>query len=306
MWLRGGVKRCPKIVFINPSRTAAKSGETTCRRSLPVIIATVLAVCFAVVVSGSIFPISAARTISIVPTIQEKAPAQVASNVLLTHTGSSHSETQIKDATQRLTQMLMEMKEATSLREPPSAKVEELHDDASSRQKVVRKERATRSIAHTAQVAEIQRQLALLGYFSDSANGAWSQRSREALQAFKEANSLPADSRWNGETEAVLFSGSAKPAHFAGRWAIDSESCVTFPVLLQASGASAGKTSCAFRNTSHRRGGWTISATCSDPRERWTTQVRLTLAGRKLTWSSPRGNETYIRCDPALAVASAR
>jgi hypothetical protein len=37
-------------------------------------------------------------------------------------------------------------------------------------------------------------------------------------------------------------------------------------------------------------------ATCSDQRSRWTANVRLEIRGDRLTWSSERGSQTYVRC----------
>jgi hypothetical protein len=163
-----------------------------------------------------------------------------------------------------------------------------------------------RSIERADDVKEIQKQLASLGYFAGPVVGVWGPRSRDALRIFQEANSLPANTRWDEDTEAVLFGGNAKEANFSGTWAVDVESCSTFPVILQKSGAKAGDTSCVFGKTRRAIGGWDIPATCSNARERWSTQVRLAINGSKLTWSSQRGTETYLRCDAGVSVASAR
>jgi Putative peptidoglycan binding domain len=163
-----------------------------------------------------------------------------------------------------------------------------------------------RSIQRADDVKEIQKQLASLGYFAGPVVGVWGPRSRDALRIFKDTNSLPANIRWDEDTEAVLFGGNAKEADFSGTWAVDVESCSTFPVILQKSGAKAGDTSCVFAKTRRTMGGWDIPATCSNARERWTTQVRLAINGSKLTWTSQRGTETYLRCDAGVSVASAR
>jgi Putative peptidoglycan binding domain len=163
-----------------------------------------------------------------------------------------------------------------------------------------------RSIERAEDVKEIQKQLASLGYFAAPVVGVWGPRSRDALRMFKEINSLPINTQWDEETEAVLFSGNAKEANFSGTWAVDVDSCSSFPVVLQKSGAKAGDTSCVFAKTRLTMGGWDIAATCSNARERWSTRVRLALSGHKLTWSSQRGTETYLRCDAGVSVASAR
>src|SRR5215217_6084975 len=116
-----------------------------------------------------------------------------------------------------------------------------------------------RSLDRADDVKEIQKQLASLGYFAGPVVGVWGPRSREALRAFKEANSLPATTRWDEDTEAVLFSGNAKEANFTGNWAVDVESCSSFPVILQKSGAKAGDTSCVFGKPKLAMGAWDIS-----------------------------------------------
>jgi len=166
--------------------------------------------------------------------------------------------------------------------------------------------RLQRSLDRADDVKEIQKQLSSLGYFAGPVVGAWGPRSRDALRVFKEANALPATTRWDEDTEAVLFSGNAKEANFAGTWAVDVESCLSFPVVFRNSGAKAGDTSCVFGQTRRAMGAWDVSATCSNARERWSTKVRLAVNGSRLTWSSQRGSETYLRCDAGLSVASAR
>jgi hypothetical protein len=67
--------------------------------------------------------------------------------------------------------------------------------------------------------------------------------------------------------------------------------------LITPAGASAGETTCSFRNG--RRTGpdtWTFTATCADPRKRWNTRVSLTARGDRLTWSSRQGSQAYVRC----------
>ena len=102
----------------------------------------------------------------------------------------------------------------------------------------------------------------------------------------------------------------AEPAHpadapvaFAGVWGPTDSACSPrankgnyLPAVIDAQGAFAGETSCAFRNARTAGAGWTVSATCSSPKGRWATQVRLVVAGNHLTWSSSRGRQTYVRC----------
>jgi hypothetical protein len=58
----------------------------------------------------------------------------------------------------------------------------------------------------------------------------------------------------------------------------------------------AGGASCSFRRTDQQGNRWVVAATCKDGSETWNANVRLVLAGSKLTWSSERGTQTYSRC----------
>jgi hypothetical protein len=65
---------------------------------------------------------------------------------------------------------------------------------------------------------------------------------------------------------------------------------------LSERGAKAGGASCSFRRTDQQGNRWVVAATCKDGSETWNANVRLVLAGSKLTWSSERGTQTYSRC----------
>jgi hypothetical protein len=45
-----------------------------------------------------------------------------------------------------------------------------------------------------------------------------------------------------------------------------------------------------------RPGMWRLQATCANSRERWSANIRLTVFGNQLTWSSERGTLKYVRC----------
>jgi len=51
--------------------------------------------------------------------------------------------------------------------------------------------------------------------------------------------------------------------------------------------------------------GWNVVANCSNGRERWVANVRLKVQGERLTWSSERGSQAYVRCEPGMTVAQA-
>ena len=88
----------------------------------------------------------------------------------------------------------------------------------------------------------------------------------------------------------------------AGRWAPHPAACSQrnrtpyLPLTLDERGAKAGSASCSFRRTEQNGLRWLVSAACSGPSESWNAQIRLALAGDKLTWASERGTQVYTRC----------
>ena len=78
------------------------------------------------------------------------------------------------------------------------------------------------------------------------------------------------------------------------------------PAVISADGAWAGDTFCVFRKKQQTESGWRVLAECSSPRERWTSNVRLSVSENRLVWTSQRGTETYSRCAPDVLMAQAR
>jgi uncharacterized membrane protein/peptidoglycan hydrolase-like protein with peptidoglycan-binding domain len=169
----------------------------------------------------------------------------------------------------------------------------------------------TRSLSRTEHAEEIQQKLASLGYFTGTPIGIWGPRSRDALRAFKEAHDLGADDTWDEHTEALLFSSTIKPSgNFVATWAASASACPSsgsrngsVATSIRFDGAQAADTACAFENVKRTSGGWSISGTCSNGRERWKTNVRLVVDGNRLTWTSQRGTQNYVRCGSPLQVA---
>jgi hypothetical protein len=58
-----------------------------------------------------------------------------------------------------------------------------------------------------------------------------------------------------------------------------------------------------FRKKKQTGTTWNIVAQCSNAKDRWTTKVRLDLAGNRLTWTSARGSQTYVRCGRPIMLA---
>jgi hypothetical protein len=88
----------------------------------------------------------------------------------------------------------------------------------------------------------------------------------------------------------------------AGKWAPHPAACsgnkrsAFLPLTINERGARAGTSSCSFKRTAQDGNRWVVAATCTDAAVTWNANVRLVLAGSKLTWSSERGAQTYTRC----------
>ena len=162
-------------------------------------------------------------------------------------------------------------------------------------------------------VKEIQQKLIRLGYLSANATGLWGPLSRRALKAFKSDHDLPPDEIWDEASERTLFSDDpASLEPFIGVWGVDGSACSarlnrngSLPAVIDSEGAWAGETFCAFRGKKRTRHGWDLVASCSNARDRWTANVRLAVAGAQLVWTSERGAQTYMRCQPKTGVARA-
>jgi len=108
--------------------------------------------------------------------------------------------------------------------------------------------------------------------------------------------------------------GNAQPpASIVGVWAPDASACSArsfrdgfLPTVINPDGAWAGETFCIFRNQRQIPGGWRMIASCSNPTEHWTTEVRLTVNQDRLTWVSKRGTQSYTRCASDFLVAATR
>ena len=99
-------------------------------------------------------------------------------------------------------------------------------------------------------------------------------------------------------------------AAILGVWAPEPSDCSfrdfrngLLPMMINAEGAWAGKTFCVFRDKEETETGWLVRASCSNTREQWATQIRLTVKDDRLTWTSQRGTQNYARCPLAYAEA---
>jgi hypothetical protein len=101
-------------------------------------------------------------------------------------------------------------------------------------------------------------------------------------------------------------------ATIVGIWVPDAGTCSVrnfrdgfLPTVINMDGAWAGETFCVFSNQKQTETGWKVAANCSNSREQWSTQVRLTVKGDRLKWTSKRGTQDYTRCAPDFLLAKA-
>jgi peptidoglycan hydrolase-like protein with peptidoglycan-binding domain len=152
----------------------------------------------------------------------------------------------------------------------------------------------------------VQRRLVDLGFLFGAADGNWGPRSRKALRDFRAAQHIGANDTWDEEAQEALFSTTAvrapTTATFVGGWGLDADQCRQVhdnrsPLTISTRSAEAFGATCQFNVTERQSANeWRIRATCADERDRWNANIRLTLSGNKLTWTSERGTVTYLRC----------
>ena len=154
----------------------------------------------------------------------------------------------------------------------------------------------------------VQQRLIDLGFLSGAADGIWGQGSRRALREFRAANGIGEDDTWDEATqERLLRARDVKAANtsdisFTGGWGIDLAECRDSPIKITARRVEALGTACEFRSTERESSNvWRLRAECASKTERWNANIRLTVSTSKLTWSSERGTETYVRCPLASA-----
>jgi hypothetical protein len=127
---------------------------------------------------------------------------------------------------------------------------------------------------------------------------AWAEDAGEADRAPPAAESQPEQA------------GDAARDAIVGVWAPGTCSARDFrdgllPTITNTEGAWAGETFCLFTKRRQTESGWAVVAKCSNARERWTSNVRLTVSENRLTWTSRRGTQAYARCAPDVLMAQA-
>jgi uncharacterized membrane protein len=228
---------------------------------------------------------------------------------------SATSETAIKLATAELRGDITTAPAVPAADEPAEralAPAPVTETDLQAAKQEVAVEAPRRSLLERNDIKDVQLRLNQLGYLTASATGMWGSLSRKALQAFKSGHDLPADEIWDAATERTLFGENLETEAFVGVWGVDASACSPrlnrggfLPTVIDSGGASAGETFCNFQRKKRTAQGWDVVASCSNTRDRWTANVRLMLVGEQLIWTSERGSQSYLRCQPALGVARA-
>ncbi len=155
----------------------------------------------------------------------------------------------------------------------------------------------------TEDAKRVQQRLIERGFLFGAADGVWGSRSRRALQDFRIANGMGDGDTWDEATQERLLTASDANAanisdiNFIGGWGTDAAQCREAPLKITARRAEASGAACDFRST-QREGVnvWRLRAQCASNGERWTANIRFTLSGSKLVWSSERGTTSYVRC----------
>jgi len=154
----------------------------------------------------------------------------------------------------------------------------------------------------------VQQRLIDLGFLFGAADGIWGQGSRRALREFRGVNDIGEGDTWDEATEERLLrardvkAANTSDISFTGGWGIDLAECRDSPIKITARRVEAFGTACEFRSTERESSNvWRLRAECASKTERWNANIRLTVSTSKLTWSSERGTETYVRCPMASA-----
>jgi peptidoglycan hydrolase-like protein with peptidoglycan-binding domain len=161
-------------------------------------------------------------------------------------------------------------------------------------------------LGQTEDAKRVQRRLIDLGFLFGTADGNWGPRSLKALRDFRSAQGIGNSDTWDQKAQQDLFSAAAarSPATgtFVGGWGINADQCRQTlenrsRLSISTHRAEAFSTTCQFNSTQRESANeWRIRATCADEQDRWNANIRLTLAGSRLTWTSERGTVTYLRC----------
>ena len=149
--------------------------------------------------------------------------------------------------------------------------------------------------------SKLQKRLGELGFFVGKTDGVWGPASRNALLDFKVMSGLTADDQWDGQTERTLMAEQPVRASetFVGRWAEEAADCNTpggSPIRISVRQAEKNGTVCKFGAPLRDGSAWRVQAVCTGRGKTWNANVSLSIAGDRLTWSSERGTDSFVRC----------
>jgi hypothetical protein len=119
---------------------------------------------------------------------------------------------------------------------------------------------------------------------------------------FKVLNAFPADELWDLPTQKRLTSDDVIRAEqtFVGGWSADRGCSLAqlgdAPLVITTRRARTNAGICEFFGVHIERLGWRIQAKCSTERKTWNANIKMTLAGQELVWTSEKGTAKYFRC----------
>jgi len=118
--------------------------------------------------------------------------------------------------------------------------------------------------------------------------------------------------REGGDPPAEAAAFERQPL-FVGIWVPQGGTCSirsfkegSLPAVITEQGAWAGETFCLFKNLKRTGTQWKAVASCSNPKEDWTTDVQLSVKAHRLIWKSKSGTQSYSRCSSDILVAANR
>jgi peptidoglycan hydrolase-like protein with peptidoglycan-binding domain len=156
---------------------------------------------------------------------------------------------------------------------------------------------------NSADAVNLQKRLGELGFFVGKSDGVWGPASRNALHDFKVMSGLTADDQWDAITERTLTAEQPVRASetFVGGWAEEVVDCKPphaggAPLRISVRQAEKSGTVCKFGPALREGSAWRLQSVCKEGEKTWNANIRLSVSGDRLTWSSERGTDSFVRC----------
>ena len=147
-------------------------------------------------------------------------------------------------------------------------------------------------------IRRAQSRLHDLGFLAAAGTGRWNSTSRNALRDFKLVNRLANDDVLDLATRKKLNSPEAIRADqsFLGNWCRSAGTKkLQLSINSHRTKSSEGGI-CLFHNIQAENRGWRVRATCSERKETWNANGKITVMANKLVWISDRDEVNYFRC----------